>query len=317
MAILFTNNASATIASTISSSATSITVASGQGAEFPVLTGSDYFIATLVDSSNNIEIIKVTARSSDTMTVVRGQESTSARSYTVGSLLELRVTAATLSSFAQQTGGTITAATITASTQFTGPGTGLTGTAASLTAGVATLANTSTTQAAGTSNTTIATTAFVAAAMAVLYPVGSIYTSTVATNPNTLFGFGTWVAFAAGKVLVGVDTGFAAGTTGGNYSSSLPSHTHTGTTDTTSITGGIYGISESFMSGGGVAGGVFSKAGGYVVNNTPVQNDPSDGGAAILDATHSHTFTTAASGTAGTNANMQPYVVVYMWNRTA
>ena len=311
MAILFTNNASATIASTISSSATSITVASGQGAEFPVLTGSDYFIATLVDSSNNIEIIKVTARSSDTMTVVRGQESTSARSYTVGSLLELRVTAATLSSFAQQTGGTITAATITASTQFTGPGTGLTGTAASLTAGVATLANTSTTQAAGTSNTTIATTAFVAAAMAVLYPVGSIYTSTVITNPNTLFGFGTWVAFAAGKVLVGVDTGFAAGTTGGNYSSSLPSHTHTGTTDNENQphvhtnSQGQSGVLNNSASG---SAGVEEGAGAPNIFYDSMGNP---------NVNHTHTFTTGATGTAGTNSNMQPYVVVYMWNRTA
>ena len=79
MATLFTNNASAPIASTITSSATSITVASGQGAEFPVLAGSDNFTATLVDTSNNIEIVQVTARSGDTMTVVRGQEGTTAR----------------------------------------------------------------------------------------------------------------------------------------------------------------------------------------------------------------------------------------------
>jgi hypothetical protein len=310
MAILFTNNASATIASTISSSATSITVASGQGAEFPVLTGADYFIATLVDTSNNIEIIKVTARSSDTMTVVRAQESTAARSYTAGSLLELRVTAATLNSFAQQT-GVISGTTITASTQFSGPGTGLTGTAASLTAGVATLANTSTTQAAGTSNTTIATTAFVAAAMAVLYPIGSIYTSTVITNPNTLFGFGTWVAFAAGKVLVGVDTGFAAGTTGGNYSSSLPSHTHTGVTDfenqghVHANSQGQSGVLNSTATGqAGVEEGAGSPNIFYDNMGSP-------------NVQHTHTFTTSASGSAGTNSNMQPYVVVYMWNRTA
>ena len=39
-----------------------------------------------------------------------------------------------------------------------------------------------------------------------MYPVGSIYfNAAVATNPATLLGFGTWVAFGAGKVLVGLD----------------------------------------------------------------------------------------------------------------
>jgi hypothetical protein len=101
MAILFTNNASAPIASSITTSSTSITVSSGQGAEFPVLAGSDYFIATLVDTSNNVEIVKVTARSSDTMTVVRAQEGTTARAYAAGSLLELRITAAVLNNLLQ------------------------------------------------------------------------------------------------------------------------------------------------------------------------------------------------------------------------
>jgi len=40
-----------------------------------------------------------------------------------------------------------------------------------------------------------------------IYPVGSIYSSVVSTNPNTLFGFGTWSAFGAGKVLIGLDSG--------------------------------------------------------------------------------------------------------------
>ena len=101
MAALFTNNASAPIASSIISSSTSITVSSGQGVEFPTITGSDYFMATLVDTSNNLEIIKVTARTGDTMTVVRAQESTTARAYSAGSLLELRITAAVLNNLLQ------------------------------------------------------------------------------------------------------------------------------------------------------------------------------------------------------------------------
>jgi hypothetical protein len=57
------------------------------------------------------------------------------------------------------------------------------------------------TQSAGNNTTAIATTAFVQAAIALLYPVGSIYTNaTVSTNPATLLGFGTWTAFGAGRV---------------------------------------------------------------------------------------------------------------------
>lgn len=93
MAIKFTNNASAELASSISSSATTITVASGKGALFPTLGAGDYFYATLVDSSNNLEIVKVTARSSDTMTVVRAQDSTTAKAFVGGDKFELRPTA--------------------------------------------------------------------------------------------------------------------------------------------------------------------------------------------------------------------------------
>ena len=93
MSVKFSNNGHSTLASSLSSSATSITVASGHGARFPSLTGSEYFYATLIDSSNNLEIVKVTARSSDVLTVTRAQESTTARAYAIGDRIELRVTA--------------------------------------------------------------------------------------------------------------------------------------------------------------------------------------------------------------------------------
>ena len=93
MSVKFSNNGHSTLASSLSSSATSITVASGHGARFPSLTGSEYFYATLIDSSNNLEIVKVTARSTDVLTVTRAQESTTARAYAVGDRVELRVTA--------------------------------------------------------------------------------------------------------------------------------------------------------------------------------------------------------------------------------
>lgn len=96
MSVKFSNNGHSTLASSLSSSATSITVASGHGARFPSLTGSEYFYATLIDASNNLEIVKVTARSSDVLTVTRAQESTTARAYAVGDRIELRVTAQAL-----------------------------------------------------------------------------------------------------------------------------------------------------------------------------------------------------------------------------
>jgi hypothetical protein len=91
-----------------------------------------------------------------------------------------------------------------------------------------------TTQSAGNNTTAIATTAFVQAAIALLYPVGSIYTNaSVSTNPATLLGFGTWTAFGAGRVPVGFDSGNAlfdtAEETGGSADAITVSHTHTAT----------------------------------------------------------------------------------------
>jgi hypothetical protein len=95
MGIKVANNAFATLASGITSSATSITVASGQGARFPILGALDYFYATLINTSNQLEIVKCTARSGDVLTVVRAQEGTTARAYDVGDRIEIRITAAT------------------------------------------------------------------------------------------------------------------------------------------------------------------------------------------------------------------------------
>lgn len=95
MGIKVANNANATLAASITNSATSITVTTGQGARFPTLSAGDYFYATLIDVSNNLEIVKVTARSTDVLTVVRAQESTTARAYSTGDRIELRLTAQT------------------------------------------------------------------------------------------------------------------------------------------------------------------------------------------------------------------------------
>lgn len=96
MPIKFSNNASATLAASIGSGATSISVTLGQGALFPALSAGDYFYATLVDQFNNLEVVKVTARIGDTMTVVRGQDGTVAKGYGAGDKFEVRLTAAGL-----------------------------------------------------------------------------------------------------------------------------------------------------------------------------------------------------------------------------
>lgn len=96
MGIKFANSAFATLAAGIASGATSITLTTGQGARFPSLGAGDYFYATLIDASNNLEIVKCTARSTDVLTVTRAQEGTTARAYSAGDRIELRVTAAGL-----------------------------------------------------------------------------------------------------------------------------------------------------------------------------------------------------------------------------
>jgi len=93
---LFTNNAYSTLASGITDVATTATVAAGEGTRYPSPTGGDFFYATLIDTSNNLEIIKCTTRSTDTLTIVRAQESTTGRAYSAGDRIELRVTAAGL-----------------------------------------------------------------------------------------------------------------------------------------------------------------------------------------------------------------------------
>ena len=63
MGVKVTNNGFGTISAGITSSATTVVLDSGQGARFPTLASGDFFFGTLVDTSNNIEIVKVTARS--------------------------------------------------------------------------------------------------------------------------------------------------------------------------------------------------------------------------------------------------------------
>lgn len=102
----FTNNASTTLGSSLTNVATTATVASGTGVLFPVLSVGQYFTATIFAAGNTSgvpnEIVRVTARVGDTMTLVRGQEGTVASAWAVGDSFSNYITAAWLNSLATE-----------------------------------------------------------------------------------------------------------------------------------------------------------------------------------------------------------------------
>lgn len=153
--------------------------------------------------------------------------------------------------------------------------------------------------------------------LGLVYPVGSIYISTVSTNPATLLGIGTWSAIQ-GRFLIGADGTYTAGSTGGNANKTLstgemPSHTHSdgtlatggGGTHTHSIgrdQDGATGSVERVLHSSGISGAeqVFS---GQLT---------SDG-----DHTHDVTGSTGSAGSGTAFSILPPYLAVYMWQRTA
>jgi len=111
--ILFANNASALLAATISSSDTTIQLASGFGVNFPSPTGNQYFDMTLEDDAGNIEIVKITGRSGDNLTMDsvadRAQDGTTAQAFTLNvTRCELRLVAIVVEEFLQKNGGAMT-----------------------------------------------------------------------------------------------------------------------------------------------------------------------------------------------------------------
>lgn len=100
--IQFTNFAATTLASGINSVVTSLTVATGTGALFPTLAGAQYFYCVLADAATGVtrEVIKVTARSTDTFTITRAQDGTTGQTYITGDKVELRLTAAGIATLA-------------------------------------------------------------------------------------------------------------------------------------------------------------------------------------------------------------------------
>jgi hypothetical protein len=186
------------------------------------------------------------------------------------------------------------------------------------------------TASSGTNTTQLATTAFVTAALGAIYPVGSIYiNATSASNPSTLLGFGTWTAFGAGRVLVGLDASDAlfdtAEETGGSKDAIVVSHTHTltGTTDSEAahqhfIARNVEAGNEGSLS----ASNYMAKRGsfGSDYNYDPASStSEANVGLTSNAGAHEHTVsgTTASAGSSGTNANVQPYITVRMWKRTA
>jgi hypothetical protein len=163
------------------------------------------------------------------------------------------------------------------------------------------------TAASGTNTTQIASTAFVQAAFAAsLYPVGSIYiNASVSTNPATLFGFGTWTAFGAGRVMVGFNSSNAlfdtAEETGGSADAIIVSHTHTATVTDPGHSHTIRTADDSN-----------SQPGTFMANLNLYTTDNS-----TQSATTGISVSNASTGSSGTNANYQPYITVYMWKRTA
>lgn len=105
--IKFTNFAHSRLAVGIGPGDTSISVTGGHGARFPALGAGEYFYATLEDASNNREIVKVTARATDVLTVVRAQDNTSALSWNAGDTIALRLNAAAITDFVDTVANTV------------------------------------------------------------------------------------------------------------------------------------------------------------------------------------------------------------------
>ena len=170
------------------------------------------------------------------------------------------------------------------------------------------------------------------------YPVGSIYMSVVDTNPAELFG-GTWEAMP-GRVLVGAgvsdfDINYVAGTTGGSRSrtlssSNIPKHTHTVEIKQTAAThnhrNGVY---DEAAAGNGP---LSTNYGAVKMHPTATQHvmaaDSSAFGTSTqlymgytseTSAVHTHEVTVGYYGAKNPTeiSVMQPYLVVYMWKRTA
>jgi hypothetical protein len=101
--LLFQNNATSTLAGAISDVATAANLAVGTGSRFPNPTGSQYFVMTFTDAATGLlnEIVHVTARTGDVITIVRAQEGTTALNWQAGDLADSLITAGQLGAMVQ------------------------------------------------------------------------------------------------------------------------------------------------------------------------------------------------------------------------
>ena len=181
-----------------------------------------------------------------------------------------------------------------------------------------------------TNNTQLATCGFVRNAIAKyapmldtmkkIYPVGSIYMSTVSTNPAMLFGFGTWEAMPAGHVLLAQGksswgTTYNAGSTGGEAThqltvGELPSHGHSASTNTT-------GNHTHTHPGWKMGEGIRHQDGCSAIPQRGDQGGYNGTYTFSTAGNHSHTITVNNTGSNTAHNNMQPFIVTYIWRRTA
>lgn len=96
MALKLANNATSRLAGAITNAQTTLSVTPGTGARFPTLAGGDWHPLTVLKADGSLEIMRVTARSTDTLTVTRGQEGTAAIAFSADDRVELRLTKAVL-----------------------------------------------------------------------------------------------------------------------------------------------------------------------------------------------------------------------------
>lgn len=141
------------------------------------------------------------------------------------------------------------------------------------------------------------------------YAVGDLYTTTSTTAPGTRWPGTTWEAYGAGRVLVGVDanqTEFdTVGETGGAKTHALataemPAHTHVGGAHAHYISETTQAASHSHLSG----------------NSVPVAPNPPDAANNSATASGGEVATSSTGGGTAHN-NLQPYIVVNIWRRTA
>ena len=139
------------------------------------------------------------------------------------------------------------------------------------------------------------------------YPIGSVYISVVSTNPNTLLGFGTWSQIAQGRMLIGQNGGdplfLTPEATGGSKNAVVVDHTHT------------------INTAGAHTHGYWNSDFSIYPNNYDVTSKSSTHRLQFLPTSsagnHSHSMDPPDDGVSGTNQNLPPYFVTYMWKRTA